>query len=222
MKTETAQAFEAGSPGATRGGRYFSDKLQALLATGRRPQITLVGHSAGSVYINHLLAHLSAMRTRPVDPLPADFAFENLLLLAPACTFEHFLPSITEHRGLFRNFRMFTMTDAAESQDTLVPYLYTRSLLYFISGVLEPGPDGGTDFDRPLVGLQRNYAAPYVPGKFPAIDAALAFLEGVPHSRIWSPVTPPGGPGLDTQARKHGDFDNDPATRASLAQLIGP
>lgn len=219
MKRETAQTFEEVQTKPARGGWYFARSLSKLLATPHRPKITLVGHSTGAVFINNLLAHVHQMRDDPANPIPADFAFENVVLLAPACTFEHFVPTMTEHRAMFRNFRMFTMNDEAESRDALVKFVYTRSLLYFISGVLEPDGAGGVEFDKPLVGMERYYRSKDV-YPLPEIEQARQFLAGIPQSTVWSPLSETPGAGLFSTSTSHGDFDNDENTLASMRHII--
>ena len=64
-----------------------------------------------------------------------------LLFLAPASRIQLFADVITSHGRRLGNFRMFTMSDALERKDRLVPVIYPHSLLYFISGVLESAYD---------------------------------------------------------------------------------
>ena len=217
MKKETFDTFQPGGP--ARGGEYFTRKLSDLLVTGRRPEITLVGHSTGAVFINNLLARIRKMQEGGARPIPADFKFKNILFLAPACTFEHFLPTATTHRDLFERFRMFTMTDPAESNDSLVPGIYTRSLLYFISGVLEPGDNGGVAFDKPVLGMQRYHARAAVYPS-PEVKAGRDFVAAAPQGVVWSPAASPWPPGLGSTSLKHGDFDNDPPTLESVRLII--
>lgn len=219
MKKETADTFDEVNSGTPRGGWYFLKKLQELLAVGRKPEISLVGHSTGAVFINNLIAKAHEMQSNGVDALPADFVFKNVVFLAPACTFEHFLASATKHRQLFKNFRMFTMTDEAESHDVLVPFAYTRSLLYLISGILEPAPDNMVDFDKPIVGMQRYYDHPDT-YKFTEVATARTFLQNNANSLVWSPVRSDPGQGLYSTALKHGDFDDDENTLASVRYIL--
>jgi hypothetical protein len=222
MKKETLDTFGS-SPG--RGGSYAMRKLQELLVArskieGSQPvEVTLVGHSTGAVFINNLIAHLDARRQDSTDPFPGDFRFRNIIFLAPACTFRDFHQVLsTPRKELFQNFRMFTMTDATESRDQLVPYIYTRSLLYFISGVLEPGLDGSSAPDVPVVGLARYYDRPETYDSS-EVASVRDFVKSQPAYAVWSP-TDAGAPGLRTRAEKHGDFDNDPETRRSLVEIL--
>ncbi len=214
MKRDTEDTFADSSE--VRAGRYFLDKLSELLATGDRPEITLIGHSAGAVFIDNLLNDVERRRGDPQDPFPEDFRFENLVYLAPACTFTHCASMISRGDHLFERFRMFTMTDTAEQADWLVSFVYPRSLLYFISGVLERDPDHKSTV-LPLVGMQRFYL-----GTSSAADAAVVtvrdFVISSADRAVWSPGD--RGVGLSSGATTHTAFDDDPKVLASIADLI--
>jgi hypothetical protein len=210
MKKDTKDTF-AKSP-EVRGGRYFLDRLADLLDTDKRPQVSLVGHSAGAVFIDNLLSDVLEKRARYA--FPSDFRFHNVVFLAPACTFAHCAPVIRRHADLMDRFRMFTMTDAAEQADWLLP-AYPRSLLYFISGVLERDPKGRSAV-TPLVGMQRSYTNPAV-----ATDpGGVAIRDFVKTSDrvVWSPED--RGPGLASGAHTHFMYDADSQLQASLRWLI--
>lgn len=49
------------------------------------------------------------------------------------------------------------MTDEAECGDHLVPLVYPRSLLSFVSGVLGVGASGKTEAGMPILGLARCF-----------------------------------------------------------------
>ncbi|MFE0061651.1 hypothetical protein [Streptomyces sp. NPDC059003] len=220
--TAAAPASSAAS-GEIRAGRYFLDRFGQLLATGARPKVTLVGHSAGAVFIGHLLNDLARRRADADDPLPGDFRVRDVVLLAPACTVGHLASVVRRQAELFDRLRMFTMTDRAERADHLVPLLYPRSLLYFISGVLERGPQGaqgaggakGQTAVTPIAGMQRWFQAD---AGGPDAEQLRAFLRADATRTVWSPVD--GGPGLTAGARKHITFDDDPEVLASLARML--
>ena len=221
MKQETADTFKKVKKPPPRGGWYFTKKLQELLVSCTpRPEISLVGHSTGAVFINNLLAHVQAMQSEAANPIPQDFTFSNIIFLAPACTFENFRPTVTKYRKLFDNFRMFTMTDEAEIEDRLVPNVYTRSLLYFVAGVLEPADAVKVDFDKPIVGMKRYYADTSHVYNLPEIQEARTFLDSIKDSAVWCPVATSPGPGLFSTSRKHGDFDDDANTLASVRYIL--
>ncbi len=214
MKKETLDTFAPGD--APRGGSYFLERLGRCLSAGARPSVTLVGHSTGAVFINNLLGTVSRMREDPASALPADFRFRNIAFLAPACTFEDFAPVLGRHEDLWDELRLFAMTDEAERKDPLVKVLYPRSLLYFVSGVLETDAAGKRVAGKPLVGLRRHYAGTDRKDLPDATRAVLDYMT--PQRSVWSPVD--GGPGLSASAVQHGDFDNDPKVRESLRAMI--
>jgi len=71
------------------------------------------------------------------------------VFLAPAATSDLFFNEIVSRPERFERFRMFTMQDDYESKDILVPYVYPRSLLYLVSGIMEEKPDS------PICGMQK-------------------------------------------------------------------
>ncbi|MCX4668968.1 hypothetical protein OG453_20210 [Streptomyces sp. NBC_01381] len=213
MKRQTADTFAASDE--ARAGRYFLDRFAELLATGTRPQVTVVGHSAGAVFIGNLLDDIARRRAAADDPMPPDFRFRDVVLLAPACTVSQLAPVVRRQAELFDRFRMFTMNDPAERADHLVPFLYPRSLLYFISGVLERGQDKKSAV-VPVAGMQHWYL------DAAAVDRDSAdlrgFLSANPARTVWSPGD--GGRGRRSGAISHIAFDDDPDVLASMADML--
>lgn len=189
----------------SRAGTYFLDKLSAHQKNNPGFVVDLIGHSAGSIAICHLF---KAASQRAVPP-----SVRNVLFLAPACTSELFHQEIVSHPQRFKNFRMFTMQDAFEIEDQLVKGVYTRSLLYFISGVLEE------DADAPLAGLERNMsgAAPYDAADLVAVAK---WLKEAGKNRLVLSVASDGGAGLNSASLSHGNFDDDDPTRQSLSVIV--
>jgi hypothetical protein len=215
IKQETLDTFQPGAP--DRVGRYFVDQLtERLAAEPNRPRIALVGHSTGAVFINNLLNDLAAKRVDPANPLPADFSCAATAFLAPACTFESFAPVLRQHRSLLGRFRLFTMSDAAERSDHLVGFVYPRSLLYFVSGLVERDTHG-CSVVMPLVGLERYYRDDAFDA-VPQIAVVRDFVLGGDDRAVWSPID--GGPGRSSGARSHTSFDEDPQVLASLQHLV--
>lgn len=217
MKKETADTFEDGTGGALPGGRLFVRELGALLAKGHRPEISLVGHSTGAVFICHLLNHVDQAMKDPNHPFPDDFKFKNVAFLAPACDFGIFDQTLTKHGSLIETFRMFGMNDKTEIDDSLVPVIYPRSLLYFVSGVVEKEPDGEGAFDLPILGMQRYFLGKEVYNT-PEINRIRDFVNSDPRRAVWSVVDQ--GPGLASASTSHGGFDEDSATIGSLKILL--
>ena len=204
IKKDTLDAFD--DDGQTAGGTALLEALAARIDPAHPPRITLVGHSTGAVYISHFLD--KAARILP------DTVRYGVVFLAPASTFTLTSGTLEAHAGRLSGFRMFTMTDAYERQDRLVPALYPHSLLYFVSGVVEEEPD------TPIVGLQRFYDRErYPPPKFGEIEKTRTFMEGVADRAVWS-ISSPGGAGRATSARNHGAFDDDEDTLRSVAHIL--
>lgn len=97
---------------------------------------------------------------------------------------------------------------------------YPRSLLYFVSGVVErnrahcAGP-------APIVGQRRYYEQAWYDAD-EDIDAVAAFLEPtqVHHRVVWSPTRTGEPKGFRAGAESHPAFDDDPAVLDSLRQII--
>jgi len=188
MKDSTARAF---GPDPQRfGGTAVLEALQQMWGRGDRPSITLVGHSTGAIYICNWL-------TLAARWLPAGMVFD-VVLLAPACTWTLLARTLAAHGDRVRGLLSFGMRDELERTDHLVPGLYPRSLLYFVSGVLEESPD------EPLVGMQRFHAASQPVSR--------------PGGFVWSPSIEE--PGRTTLATRHDDFDNESVTLASVRHAI--
>lgn len=203
MKKDTADAFDGNANSV--GTALFAD-LAELAGQGKTfDQITLIGHSTGAVYINNLIE--GAARAMPNGKF-------NVILLAPACRSDAFSKVLAANSSRIANFRMFTMTDELESQDQLVSIIYPRSLLYFISGVLEG------EADVPLVGMNRFNADQQLFSKnaFKYIDDVRTWLALKASNCVWSIAT--GGLGLNSASKSHGDFDNDEATLLSIEHVL--
>jgi hypothetical protein len=187
-------------------GSYFLEHLAKLKADNPAMIIDLVGHSAGSIVICKLLKTI-AQRHPELKP-------RNILFLAPAVISQIFHDELVTKPERFENFRMYTMSDDFESQDALFPPLYTRSLLYFISGALE------RKADTPVAGLTRHST-----GESPYDDDHLVRIHEFLHEpgkvRLIQSITNDSAlPGERTSSTSHGDFDDNPLTRESLAWVI--
>jgi hypothetical protein len=215
MKRETHDTFNPSHP--QRGGNRVLSALVGALPNHPSAEITLVGHSTGAVYIDNLLGAVD-QRRRDAAAFLADFTFRNVVFLAPACTFSDFDRVLRRREHLWRDFRLFTMTDQAERADRLVPVLYPHSLLYLVSGLLERDAQGNSEGGKPLVGLQRWHARETADDDPPELQAVVDMIRERPTRAVWSPVE--GPPGCSAGARSHGAFDDDPLVRESLRVLI--
>lgn len=206
MKQDTLDAF---GEDPECGGTAFLERLDARLRSGMPiPRIVLTGHSTGAIYICHFLAAADRI-------LPPEVKFD-IVFLAPAVTCELFGETLEAYRHRIRGFRSFAMSDPTESHDRLVPIVYVRSLLYFVSGVVESEEDA----DVPLVGMQRflSGAKPYLGPGLPGVDTVHDFFQTHPNAAVWSPADL--GDGMRSQAKRHGDFDDEEQTVGSLAWIV--
>lgn len=189
-----------------RGGRYFLERLYKLQQDRTDLIVDLVGHSAGSIVICQMLKAASSAH------LP--IRIRNIIFMAPACCSKLFLEEIVRFPSRFERFRMFTMSDAYECKNFLVPMVYTRSLLYLISGALD-----GFD-DEPIAGMVRflEYLAPFQDAESREIHD---FLVAHDSGCLVLSKTPDGAPrGRRCTAERHQDFDDNGPMQDSLIALI--
>lgn len=211
MKQDTADSFVAGPDVC---GTLVVARLRELEQAGRTfKRITLVGHSTGAIYIcNFLDAAKAAGLATPL----------RVVFLAPAVTYSRFAKAIAQHRNAgLADFRMYAMHDDRESADRMLGVVYTRSLLYFVSGLLEGEAQDGkftSICDMPVVGMER-YLTSAASRDNPDVKTVLDYLSDKPRRMVWS-YSMGQALGLNSDSRKHGDFDNDPATLESVLAFI--
>jgi hypothetical protein len=164
-----------------------------------------------------MMAHVELALADADHPLSAPFSFENLILLAPACGFDLLADTLENRRELFKRLRLFAMTDKNESGKPMIPGVYPRSLLYFVSGVTEREATGEGAYDLPLVGMERYYARSGV-YNFPEVNAVREFIEADERRAVWSVEN--RGPGLASSSITHGGFDDDRPTIESVVHMI--
>jgi len=208
MKKETADTFEQHDD--ERGGRLVLDGLmQRLAASGAQPEITLVGHSTGAVFIDNFLSQAAAASW------PAGVKFQ-VVLLAPAATFAHMTDAWPAAEPLVRRIRVFTMDDGHERADHLLGPFYPRSLLYFVSGVVERDRDAESAVE-PIVGLNRYYGDRFADR--PDLKTVRDYL-GAEQRIVWSPTATNGPLGRRSQAISHTGFNTDKSVAESVVALI--
>lgn len=219
---QNAQA--ASIPG--RGAARVGEALRALAqARGGRLEIHLVGHSAGSIILAHMLQHL-----------PAKIA--SCTLYAPACTVElanrTFLPAVQNGQLNGRRFTIHDLSDLREKDDTVGPY--GKSLLYLVSRALEvvhktPILGLANVFDPRFNGTpQWNDENDFLRDQFTAElktwQKFWASLPGSPESRLVieerASVRTGSGPNARTIPSAHGCFDNHAeVVDDTIATIIG-
>ena len=204
MKKEVDQAFGF-APDS--GGASFVRHFKKMWDAGVRPTVTLIGHSAGSIYVARLLKELD----RALEAYPE--ARVNVVFIAPAVTFTEYADTLRSAGNRIAALRIFGMSDSIEREDRIAKALYPASLLYFVSGVLEEGRD------EPLVGMQRYYDKPYVGPGFEAVEYARNFsCMKRQFSAVWSDIRQ--APGCNSDMRSHGGWAEAAATRASVMEII--
>ena len=205
MKKATERAFEHGAFAGT----VLMEQLGKRADSGRSfNKITLIGHSAGAIYVSNFIRHAA-------ETLP-NLEFD-VIFLAPAITYDNVSKLLSLNPMRIRNFRMFSMFDHYESNDQLVTGVYVRSLLYFISGVLERDRLE----DKPIFGMQRflEHVPVFDPTGVPNIDVCRRFLESKLHRTVWSVMD--GEPaGLNSDATTHGGFATEKVTLVSVVFIL--
>jgi hypothetical protein len=114
---------------------------------GDQLQIHLVGHSAGSLWLGHLITALQATRTATGQP--ALDAVPSVHLYAPACTVA-FANQHYAGTDILPRTHIALLSDPLEQADNTA-LVYRKSLLYMVSNALE------ADRRTPILGLQRVF-----------------------------------------------------------------
>ena len=208
MKQNAATSVEA-----SRGCTLLADALAQLKKQAPQLEIHLVGHSAGSIILGHLLDLLPA---RKLD-------VASCHLYAPACTvrfaLDHYVPAIDNKMLPLKRLYIHLLSDANEICDTVGPY--RKSLLYLVSRALE------SCHKMPILGLEQVFDAKANP----------KWEDGEQESvKRWQKFWSAGGNSLDVVSSKqvstgalgrmiracHGSFDNDAATiETTLKRITG-
>lgn len=229
MKQDTLDAF--GDHGDEHAGTALLSRLVPVLtADGGPKRITLIGHSTGAIYIAHWLAAADKL-------LPKGIRFD-IVLLAPAITYQAFDKVLSAYKDRIGHFRMFAMRDNHERDDQVWgddtdlqdgrdwrSIVYPSSLLYLVSGILESRvlADGSLEdeADMPLLGLERHYALKdiYIGEGFRDVERVRAWLDESPGRLVWAKAE--GQPdGLNCVSIDHGAFDNDEQTLLSIGAVL--
>ncbi|KAA2239867.1 hypothetical protein F0L74_27155 [Chitinophaga agrisoli] len=198
-------------------GRYFLERLQAHYAASMQQNkpfsIHLIGHSAGSIVICHLLRQ--AMRSYP------DLRFKLVALLAPACRTDLFMETIPAAReqGCYQQLRLFTMREENEKKDHCIPYVYTHSLLYLVSGLFEADTSGEPAPDTRILGLHEQFRSEGRYADDPLLQSLKTFLQEHCTVILSDDID---NPEINRRcsALKHGDFDDNELTLTSILLSI--
>jgi hypothetical protein len=237
MKKETADAFGADSN--LFGGTAVIEELCKLVHDKPGTTFTLIGHSAGAVYVGTFLKHVDEALTAAGD---ATTNFD-IVLLAPANSADFYAGTYTKR---IRGIRMFQMKDATEQEDHLLSQgtgpsdnsflgkIYPRSLLYLVAGVCEyfqgedeEAPHDLDGFDMPILGMDRYFEQTEIfeSQDYPSLDlirAQFPMQSVTKYARVLSPTdtTNPPPIGFRCGSLKHGDFPIDDETIQSIQTIL--
>ena len=180
------------------GARVTADMIRACFDDmGAQPELHLVGHSAGSIFLGHLFEYLAVL----------DVPVKTFTLFAPACTTDLFKRKIASHLQKKTRLTIFNMTDPTERDDRVGP-VYHKSLLYLVSEAFE------AKRKTPLLGMEafltKDSAIRKVLGKrvFEGADAVVYSTGGQ------------AAVSLASQSTSHGGFDNDEDTLNATLRII--
>lgn len=203
-----SSALLASAPGGA--GAFFVERLaefckqfaKAHGGAGGSLELHAAGHSAGSIFMAHLLQAAAAKG----KALPG---FSSLHLMAPAIRADAFKQLVAPLIGKTLDaLTVYTMRRDFERDDDCAK-LYRKSLLYLVSAACEP--ETGTA----ILGLEDSLRA----------DAALRALFGLGMAGaggaeiVWSRSDLDAGRNA-SRAVHHGDFDNDAPTMESIARRV--
>ena len=208
-----------------RGGDLLLDAIQALAATWRAQfELHLVGHSAGSIALGHLLSALAARAHAGRDEGLSQ-RLTSIHLYAPACTVAFANRHYASDENVMERLYLDVLSDKVERDDN-VASIYRKSLLYLVSNALE------TDLRTPILGLDRINDTSYS-GWDGSSDtgealatwrkaAGAANLKGrkgtVDADRIEVAIDTSGSKVMQPAA--HGGFDNDVAVMTRTLERI--
>lgn len=204
MKKDAYDHFDPGGLG-----------LDLLGALGGATQLVITGHSAGSIWATAMLEKMPGRNLAPV----------TLLLLAPAVRMLEFSTAIAASRAAIGRFRIFTMRDELERCDPVLGkgtgVIYPSSLLYVVSGLCEEST-GSPLPDAAILGMQRflDHEETWldIATEISAAKSIRAYVSAIPNAVVYAKAF--GGPGLQTDATSHGDFDNNALTLESVRTFL--
>ncbi len=213
MKDKSAEMFQLNN-GRSGNDQYAGALFLQMLekhskdrsAAGKKFEVELIGHSAGSIAICNLLD-----RTDKNFP---GIRYNNIFFLAPACRTDLFLEigKPAKEKGLFQKFKMFTMEENNEKKDHCIPFIYTHSLLYMISGLFE------NEIDSKIMGLHEQFKAT---GRYENFDELKKIKTFIYENKlVLSTDIANTDLSLLSNSLKHGDFDNDDYTLKSIMKSI--
>ena len=197
--SQMKQNAERASVDEEGGARLTARRIRELLnAADPRPEIHLVGHSAGSIFHAHLIPLLVELGV-PV---------KTLTFFAPACTIELFKKNVHRFVGEgIERLTIFNLTDQAEQDDSVGP-VYHKSLLHLVSEAFEPVRK------TPILGMETYLT------KDRDIKKMLGRRVFESETAVVYSVGKPSNIKLASRCKTHGGFDNDEDTLNSTLRII--
>jgi hypothetical protein len=201
MKKDIDLAFGVGA-----GGTAFLEGLRRVWTKLPDLRVTLIGHSAGSIYVQ-----------RFIEALDASFGPQKkveVITLAAAVSFERMVQGLPQLQRRVSALRVFELSDRREADYWEIPFIYNKSLLYIVCSLLEDDPEA----DKPLFGMQ-HYWTGLKPYNQPYIEVITKFIGS--RRAVWSPTSRNARPGYRSNAKKHGDFaTKDTKTEESVCYAL--
>ncbi|MBX3745490.1 MAG: C1 family peptidase [Verrucomicrobiae bacterium] len=216
---EVRETARLAAESATGGARLVLARLLEFIRRHPGVEVHFLAHGAGSFLLGPVFREFCQ----------AGHHAASLQLWAPACSLDffraHYADSLSA--GAARRVALYTLKDDSERADHCA-HLYHKSLLYLVANALEDRPRRPGQPGTPLLGLETSLLEQ---AASLGIDSDGVRREDPPAVRLpWGPDAwwirtpnnlPPGDPFAST-ARRHGDFDDDPATvRGTLARIVG-
>lgn len=193
MISDAEIAFEKNARRA--GTDFISQFIKAYnTKTDRLPEIHMVGHSAGSIWLAHMLKRWTESKGPKID---------NLILYAPACTIDLFESHIkpTLEGSDLKQLTHFLLTDQREKDDTVA--IYRKSLLYLVSNSFQKPFGKLFSTGAPLMGMEK-------------FSSQLKKAASKLHVTTYL-----AGEDTDfTDSKSHGGFDNDMATMNFMLEIV--
>lgn len=200
-------------------GRYLLDKIVESFESDEL-EVSVVAHSAGAVATCEWIKIISS------DEKYKSFKFKNIVFLAPACRCDLFKETVMKYKETYGIFKMVTMDDYYESKDNLIQlpvleFLYTRSLLYLISGILEGRK--ASDADEYILGLHRHIRKSKPYSNISMLNEISDFLmlpDNNENNLILSISESSALIGRRSGAKHHGGFAKDELVIESIKHLL--
>jgi len=218
MKENAALAYQP-----MRGGDLLAHALVSLMELwGDQLEIHLVGHSAGSITLGHLLSNLGAQE--PVKGRPVLDWVRGVHLYAPACTVAFANQHYASKPEVMDRLHVSLLSDELETDDNTVG-IYRKSLLCLVANSLE------NDLRTPILGMERGFRGQEKgwDGSSPTVTALSTWRAAAATHQLETRLTVLMEPKVTTHveggkrdqiAAAHGSFDNDVGVVTSTLQTI--